>query len=135
MNEEEYLNQARFWAGQNQYGKAIELLEEAVASGNETSEICKELARLSLTVNEVRAFANWCHEAIRINRTDPEPYLMIGRVLVAEGRWSEAIEALQQALTSAYLAPDQQSEAAGLLRAAEQGFAQYKSTHPGTSNL
>lgn len=135
MPEQEYLSEARFWASREEYGRAIDVLEQAVAIGDETCEICKELARLSLTVNEVRAFANWCHEAIRINGADPEPYLMISRVLVMSERWAEAVESLEQALGTADLSPLEKKEAQELLGKAREGYAEYKKTHPGTSNI
>jgi tetratricopeptide (TPR) repeat protein len=135
MPEQEYLNEARFWASRNEYGRAIDVLEQAVAIGEESCEICKELARLSLTVNEVRAFANWCHEAIRIDGTDPEPYLMISRVLVQNQRWAEAIESLEQAIGNARLNPQELTEAEQLLSRSRQGYAEYKRSHPGASNL
>jgi tetratricopeptide (TPR) repeat protein len=135
MPEQEYLNEARFWASRNEYGRAIDVLEQAVAIGEESCEICKELARLSLTVNEVRAFANWCHEAIRIDGADPEPYLMISRVLVETQRWAEAIESIEQAIGNARLSPEELREAEELLGRARQGYAEYKRTHPGASNL
>ena len=121
MTEQEYLSQARDFAGREQYGRAIDLLEEAVASGNESSGICKELARLSLTVNEVRAFANWCHEAMRIDPTDPEPFLMIARVLVAARRWEEAVETLGHAIGTGRLTGDSLAEAERLLADSRRG--------------
>lgn len=135
MSEQEYLSEARFWASRNEYGKAIDVLEQAVAIGDESSEICKELAKLSLTVNEVRAFANWCHEAMRIDGADPEPYLMISRVLVMNKRWAEAIESLQKVIGNGRLNPEEAQEADSLLARSHQGYAEYRKAHPGTSNL
>lgn len=94
---EQWLEQARIYTLHGQIGQAILHLEQAVAQGVESAEICKELAWLSHSINEVRAFFNWCHEAIRLAPSDPEPHLMIARVLIAAGRWSEAREALREA--------------------------------------
>ncbi|MBL8234035.1 MAG: hypothetical protein JNL98_36400 [Bryobacterales bacterium] len=135
MTEQDYLSEARFWASREEYGKAMDVLEQAVAIGDESCEICKELARLSLNVDEVRAFANWCHEAIRINGADPEPHLMISRVMVASERWAEAVESLEKALGIADLSPLEKKEAQELLVRAKEGYAEYKKTHPGTSNI
>lgn len=115
-------------------GEAIDLLEQAVAIGEETSAICKELARLSLTVNEVRAFSNWCHEAMRLDPADPEPHLMIARVLVDNQRWQEASEALNAAL--ARRLPDAERREAETLRdRADASIAAHRLAHPGFSNI
>lgn len=135
MSEQSYLNEARFHASRDQYGKAIDVLEQAVAIGDESCEICKELARLSLQVNELRAFANWCHEAMRINPSDPEPHLMMGRVLVGSQRWGEAVETLEQGLRLGGLSRSDHAELEQLLAQARQAYGAYKSRHPGASNI
>ena len=135
MPEQSYLSEARFYASRDQYGKAIDVLEQAVAIGDESSEICKELARLSLQVNELRAFANWCHEAMRIDAADPEPHLMIGRVLVRYKRWGEAVESLEQASRIGTLGPAEQLEIEQLLATAREEYEEYKKQHPGASNI
>lgn len=76
-------------------GSAIALLEEAVAEGGETAEIAKMLARLSLEINEVRAFQNWCHEALRMAPKDTEVHRMLAAYFRANGRDWEAEEALE----------------------------------------
>ncbi|HUQ92232.1 MAG TPA: hypothetical protein VM120_11175 [Bryobacteraceae bacterium] len=107
-------------------GEAIGLLERKVASGEESAALCKELARLCLMVNEMRAFINWCHEAMRIDTADGEPYLMIGRVLSGKERWAEAVEALEQA-TTAVLSSADRNDAEILLAAARLHPAQCRS--------
>jgi tetratricopeptide (TPR) repeat protein len=131
----DWLEQARALAAEGEMGKAIDVLERAVAIGEETSEICKELAKLCLTVNEVRAFANYCHEAIRLNPDDGEPYLMIARVLTGGGRWGEAAESLEQALARQVLDAGQRAEAEGLLATARVHHEEWKRQNPGFSNL
>ncbi len=74
-------------------GSAIVLLEEAVESGGETVEIAKMLARLSLEIDEVRAFQNWCHEALRMNPKDTEVHRMLAAYFRSKGRQWEAEEA------------------------------------------
>ncbi len=73
-------------------GGAIALLEKAVEEGGETAEIAKMLARLSLEIDEVRAFQSWCHEALRMNPRDTEVYLMLAAYFRANGRDWEAEE-------------------------------------------
>jgi Flp pilus assembly protein TadD len=74
------------------YGAALDELESAMQDGTEDARLCKQCARLSLKINEVRAFVNWCHEALRIDESDPEPHEMLGRALAARGRTAEAEE-------------------------------------------
>jgi tetratricopeptide (TPR) repeat protein len=76
---------------------ALVAIERAVEIFPDFAEACKTLARLSLEVNEVRAFQNWIHEACRIDPADGEPYLLMGRLLASQGRSAEAIEALERA--------------------------------------
>ena len=135
MSEQSYLSEARFYASRDQWGKAIDVLEQAVAIGDESSEICKELARLSLQVNEIRAFANWCHEAMRINPADSEPHLMIARILVRQHRWGEAVETLEQARKIGSLGPEEQAEIQELLAKSSVALEEYMKQHPGASNI
>jgi len=83
---------------QGRYQEAFEALEAAVQINPSHVEACKELARLSLQANEKRAFANWCHEAIRIDAQDPEPHLMLAEELANTGRWGEALDEVTLAL-------------------------------------
>ncbi|MBI4906208.1 MAG: hypothetical protein HY820_21415 [Acidobacteria bacterium] len=129
------LEQARKLEAEGKIGAAIDLLEQAVALGEEDPLFCKEIARMCLTINEVRAFANWCHEAIRLNPHDGEPYLMIGRNLSAAGRWGETVEALEHAIGAGALDPAQTAEAHSLLEVAHANYEQWKHDHPGASNL
>lgn len=131
----DWLEQARALAAQGRMGEAIALLEQAVAIGDESSEICKELARLCLGVNEVRAFTNYCHEAMRLDPADGEPYLMMSRVLVARGRWGEVVEALEAALGTGALQDADRLEAEQLLAKARVELAEWQRLHPGASNL
>lgn len=130
-----WLEQARELRDTGAISKAIDLLEQAVATGDESSEICKELARLSLTVNEVRAFANWCHEAMRIDAADPEPHVMIGRVLCERKRWDEAAEALGVALSLGITDEREREEVTALLTVAKSEFERHRRENPGYSNL
>ncbi|MCC6391327.1 MAG: hypothetical protein IT167_12055 [Bryobacterales bacterium] len=129
------LDQARSLAAGGEVGKAIDLLEQAVAMGEESALISKEIARLCLSVNEVRAFTNWCHEAMRLDPSDGEPQLMIGRVLVARQRWGEAVESLEQAVQGILPDARERAEAARLLDLARARYEEWKGLHPGASNL
>jgi tetratricopeptide (TPR) repeat protein len=131
----DWLEQARALAQRGEVGQAIAVLEQAVAMGDESAEICKELARLCLTVNEVRAFANYCHEAMRLDPGDGEPYLMMGRVLTARQRWGEVVEALEAALGAGALGDADRVEAEELLARARREHAAWQREHPGASNL
>lgn len=71
---------------------AFDVLESAIQQGAEHAEIAKFCARLSLRINEIRAFTNWCHEALRIDPADPEPHDMLAEVLTSRGRHAEAAE-------------------------------------------
>lgn len=131
----DWLAQAHKLEAEGKIGTAIDLLERAVASGEEDAILCKEIARMCLTVNEVRAFANWCHEAIRLNPKDGEPYLMMGRQLSSRNRWMETVEAMEEALSRGALTPSQVQEAQAMLATARDNHAAWKKAHPGTSNL
>lgn len=130
-----WLEQANEFKQRGEIGRAIDVLERAIAMGDESPEICKETAKLCLLVNEVRAFTNYCHEAMRLDPADPEPHLMIGRVLSEFGRWEEAAEALQHALEMPRLSPDQRSETQVLADTAREKFQNWKRANPGYSNL
>lgn len=131
----DWLEQAHELAAQGRLGEAIAHLEQAVALGEESSEICKQLARLCLAVNEVRAFANYCHEAMRLDPSDGEPYLMMGRVLSGRKRWGEVVEALEAALRIGSLSDVDRGEAEALLAKARAEYAEWQRLHPGASNL
>jgi Flp pilus assembly protein TadD len=87
----------RAQAQRGEVGKAISSLEQAVEMDPGHAEACKLLARLSLRINEVRAFTNWCHEALRIAPHDAEPHRMMAEFLAAKGRHEEAEEARRAA--------------------------------------
>jgi Flp pilus assembly protein TadD len=78
----------------NQLDEAFAALERCVELNPEHALACKELARLSLSANELRAFTNWLHEAQRIDNADPEPHRMMASVLTRMGRHEEAAEEL-----------------------------------------
>lgn len=84
-------------AAEGNLGGAFAALERAVELDPQHAAACKELARLSLQANEKRAFTNWCHEAMRVDGSDPEPHLMMAEVLVAGRRWEEAADELRVA--------------------------------------
>jgi Tfp pilus assembly protein PilF len=79
-------------------GRAILLLEQAVEVEEENAEVTKLLAKLNLSIDEVRAFQNWCHESMRIAPQDPEPHEMLAAYFEANSRWSEAAEERRVAL-------------------------------------
>jgi cytochrome c-type biogenesis protein CcmH/NrfG len=84
-------------ADSGEVGEAIVALERALEIDPDHARSCKLLARLSLQINERRAFVNWCHEASRIDPGDPEPYQMMAEELTRIGRHDEAAEARQAA--------------------------------------
>jgi len=131
----DWLAQAKALQERGEIGRAIDVLEQAIAAGDESPEICKETARLCLSVNEVRAFTNYCHEAMRLDPSDPEPHLMIGRVLSQYERWEEASEALEQALNMPALTPVQREETSILARIAREKHRAWKAANPGFSNF
>lgn len=90
MTAEEYYRLGVALAADDKLGDALEALEECVVIDPDHAAACKELARLSLLANEVRAFCNWLHEAQRINENDPEPHVMLAEHLVERRRWEEA---------------------------------------------
>jgi tetratricopeptide (TPR) repeat protein len=87
-----YLEQANTLAAEGKLGEAIVLLEEAVENGKENAAIAKFLAKLSLQIDEVRSFQNWCHEALRMDPNDVEVYKMLEDYFRASGRDFEADE-------------------------------------------
>lgn len=90
MTAEEYYHLGLRLAAADQLGDAFVALEECVTIDPDHGLACKELARLSLLANEVRAFTNWLHEAQRIEERDPEPHVMMAEYLVGRRRWEEA---------------------------------------------
>jgi hypothetical protein len=80
-----------------QIGEAIAVLEEAIEAGQETAGIAKLLAKLSLQIDEVRAFQNWCHEALRMDENDLEVYAMLEAYFRENGRDYEADEVKEAA--------------------------------------
>jgi tetratricopeptide (TPR) repeat protein len=90
MTAEEYYELGLQLAARDQLGDAFLALEECVTINPDHGLACKELARLSLLANEVRAFTNWLHEAQRIDERDPEPHVMMAEHLVERRRWEEA---------------------------------------------
>lgn len=90
MTADQYYQLGLTLAESNQLGDAFLALEECVTLDPDHLPACKELARLSLLANEVRAFSNWLHEAMRIAGDDPEPHVMLAEHLVARRRWEEA---------------------------------------------
>jgi len=90
MTAEDYYRLGLELAEKDQLGDAFVALEECVTLDPDHLAACKELARLSLLANEVRAFTNWLHEAQRIDERDPEPHVMMAEHLVGRRRWEEA---------------------------------------------
>ncbi len=97
MPVESLIEQALKAEQENQLDLAIDLLEQALILTHDDARIPKHLARLSLRINEIRAFSNWCHEALRIDDTDPEPHLMLANHLSERGRKREAEEEYRMA--------------------------------------
>ena len=95
---EEHYREGRASAGRGDIAAAFVHLEKSIELQPDNAEACKLLARLSLAVNEVRAFQNWCHEAARLAPGDPEPHWLIAQVCAASNRWSESAEALEKAI-------------------------------------
>lgn len=105
MTAEEYFQLGLELARRDQLGDAFLALEECVTLNPDHGLACKELARLSLLANEVRAFTNWLHEAQRIDERDPEPHVMMAEHLVARRRWEEADQEVRIALRKGPLPP------------------------------
>lgn len=97
MSADSLIEQALRAEQENNLDVAIDLLEQALLLSHEDARIPKHLARLSLRINEIRAFVNWCHEALRIDPNDPEPHLMLAAHLAERGRQREADEELRMA--------------------------------------
>lgn len=87
-----FLEGAENLVARGKLGDAILLLEQAVEDGKETAAIAKLLARLSLQIDEVRAFQSWCHEALRMDPNDIEIYKMMEDYFRENGRDFEADE-------------------------------------------
>ena len=87
---EEFFQLGLQLAREDKLGDAFVALEECVTLDPDHGLACKELARLSLMANEVRAFINWLHEAQRVNERDAEPHVMMAEHLVSRRRWEEA---------------------------------------------
>jgi tetratricopeptide (TPR) repeat protein len=90
MTAEEYFQLGLRLAREDKLGDAFLALEECVTLDPDHGLACKELARLSLLANEVRAFINWLHEAQRVDERDAEPHVMMAEHLVSRRRWEEA---------------------------------------------
>jgi cytochrome c-type biogenesis protein CcmH/NrfG len=118
-NAEEFLRRGRLAREDNDLALAFEWLEQAVRIDGENAAVCKELARASLAADEMRAFVNWCHEAIRIDPADAEPHWMMAEVLAARDRWQEASDEARLALERRGLDWRDRARAEALLAAAE----------------
>ena len=90
MTAEEFFQMGLQLAGEDKLGDAFLALERRVALDPDHGLACKELARLSLPANEVRAFINWLHEAQRVDERDAEPHVMMAEHLLSRRRWEEA---------------------------------------------
>lgn len=101
MTADEYFQLGLRYSREDKLGDAFVALEECVTLNPDHQLACKELARLSMLANEVRAFTNWLHEAQRIDERDPEPHVMMAEYLVARRRWEEAALEVQIALRKA----------------------------------
>lgn len=131
----EVMQQAAELAEQGKVGSAIDLLEQAVAMGEESAELCIYIARLCHSINELRAFANWCHEAMRIDPTHAEPHFLLGKELHRMARWEEAEETLAVALSMPRLTAQHRAEAELLHAEAAANHADYRTANPGFSNI
>lgn len=117
MTAEEHYAEGCARAEAGEIAAAFVHLEKSIELKPENAEACKLLARLSLAVNEVRAFQNWCHEAARIAPEDPEPHWLLAQVCAASRRWEESAEALEKA---ARLLPEGDGRRVAWLRDAAQ---------------
>jgi Flp pilus assembly protein TadD len=97
MTAAEHFVQGCAHAERGELTEAFHHLERSVQIEPGNAAACKLLARLSLAVNEIRAFVCWCHEAARIDPTDAEPYLMMADVFERANRTDEAAEARTRA--------------------------------------
>ncbi|MFN7937933.1 MAG: hypothetical protein U0R19_31680 [Bryobacteraceae bacterium] len=131
----EVMQQAAELAEQGKVGSAIDLLEQTLAMGEESAELCIYLAKLCHSINELRAFANWCHEAMRIDPSNAEPHFLLGKELHRMARWEEAEETLAVALSMPRLAAAERAEAQLLHAEAAAKHADYRTANPGFSNL
>lgn len=129
------MEQAAALAAEGKVGSAIDLLEQAVAMGEESAELCLYIAKLCHSINELRAFANWCHEAVRIDPNHAEPHFLLGRELHRTRRWGEAEETLALALSMPTLAAADRAEAERLHSEAAAEHARYRAANPGFSNI
>lgn len=129
------MEQAAALAAQGKVGSAIDLLEQAVAMGDESAEICIYIATLCHSISELRAFANWCHEAIRIDPSNAEPHFLLGRELHRTRRWEEAEETLSVALRMPTLRTEQRTEAQALHAEAAAEHQRHRAANPGFSNI
>jgi tetratricopeptide (TPR) repeat protein len=94
---ETFLAEAERLIAAGEIGEAIAVLESAIEEGKESAAIAKRLAQLSLRIDEVRAFQNWCHEALRLDPNDVEVYHMLEDYFRRHGREFEADEAREAA--------------------------------------
>ena len=90
MTAEEFFQMGLQLAGEDRLGDAFVALEQCVTLDPDHGLACKELARLSLLANEVRAFINWLHEAQRVDERDAVPHVMMAEHLLSRRRWEEA---------------------------------------------
>ncbi|MFN3326448.1 MAG: tetratricopeptide repeat protein [Bryobacteraceae bacterium] len=102
-------------AGAGRVAEAFEALEACLQLDPNRPDACKQLARLSRAANELRAFTNWRHEALRLDPADPEPHLLLAEVLVQAGRWNEAGDEIGIALRLRSLPPELDRRARELL--------------------
>lgn len=129
------MQQAAELAEQGKVGSAIDLLEQTLAMGEESAELCIYLAKLCHSINELRAFANWCHEAMRIDPSNAEPHFLLGKELHRMARWEEAEETFAVALSMPRLAARERAEAQLLHAEAAAKHADFRLANPGFSNL
>jgi len=92
MDADECYQEGMRLADGGDLGGAFVAFEKAVELNPNHARACKQLAKLSLAANERRAFTNWCHEAIRLDESDPEPHVMMAEVLAAARRFEEAAD-------------------------------------------
>ena len=90
-------------------GEAYRMLEERVAEDPDDGDACLALAWLSYACKDFRAVETWSHETMRVLPQSPEPHLLIGKVLLEDQRWEEAIEELNAGLRRTSMRPSRRA--------------------------
>jgi tetratricopeptide (TPR) repeat protein len=83
---------------EGRFGEAYASLEDLVARGEETAQVCLQLAWLGYALEDPRALETWCHEAERLAPDWAEPHLALAWAFETSGRLNEALEEYGAAL-------------------------------------